>query len=61
MIEPEEVRSKGGISMPHSAHCLANGDVMISSVGDKDGNPKGKTKCSLGNAIIIIIVNAGDC
>jgi methanethiol oxidase len=41
VIEPEEVHTKGGISMPHSSHCLASGDVMISTIGDKDNNPQG--------------------
>jgi methanethiol oxidase len=41
VIEPEEVHTKGGISMPHTSHCLASGEIMISSVGNKDGNPQG--------------------
>lgn len=28
-------------SFPHTAHCLANGQIMISTMGDKDENGKG--------------------
>ena len=57
MIEPEEVHSKGGISMPHTSHCLASGDIMISSIGDKDGNPRGKPNCSKWFMYSLIDVN----
>lgn len=41
MIEPEEMHS-AGVSAPHTAHCLADGDVMISTMGDgASGNAKG--------------------
>lgn len=33
IIEPEEMH-KVGLSAPHTTHCLANGDVMISTMGD---------------------------
>ncbi|CAL8078988.1 unnamed protein product [Orchesella dallaii] len=40
-IEPEELY-KLGLSAPHTSHCLANGEIMISTMGDgKDGNAKG--------------------
>lgn len=40
-IEPEEMH-KYGLSAPHTTHCLANGDVMISTLGDgPDENGKG--------------------
>ncbi|KAK6024621.1 selenium binding protein [Ostertagia ostertagi] len=39
-IEPEEVR-KHGVSFPHTAHCLADGNIMISTLGDEHGNNKG--------------------
>ena len=45
MIEPEEVHSVGKGSMLHSSHCLASGEVMISTLGDQDANAKGK--CTL--------------
>ena len=28
-------------SFPHTTHCLANGEIMISTMGDKDENGKG--------------------
>lgn len=28
-------------SFPHTAHCLATGEIMISTMADKDGNEKG--------------------
>ena len=43
MIEPEDVLG-ADISALHTAHCLANGDIMISGMGDKDGNGKGQKR-----------------
>lgn len=42
-IEPEEITSKTGLSNPHTTHCLADGHVMISAMGDstKPGEGKG--------------------
>lgn len=28
-------------SYPHTTHCLATGEIMISTMGDKDENGKG--------------------
>ncbi|XP_060535555.1 methanethiol oxidase [Cylas formicarius] len=39
VIESEEMQ-KLNCSTPHTAHCLATGDIMISVMGDVDGNPK---------------------
>eukprot|EP00249_Psilotum_nudum_P022921 c28692_g1_i1 orf=445-1923(-) len=41
VIEPEDIISKTGMAYPHTAHCLASGDIMLSCLGDKDGNAKG--------------------
>ncbi len=41
MIEPEEVKSKTNLSAPHTVHCLADGHVMISMLGDSEGNAPG--------------------
>lgn len=30
-----------GVSAPHTSHCLADGTVMISTMGDAEGNAKG--------------------
>ena len=29
------------VSAPHTTHCLADGDIMISTMGDNSGNGKG--------------------
>ncbi|XP_077996711.1 methanethiol oxidase-like [Glandiceps talaboti] len=41
VIEAEEVISKTGLSNPHNTHCLGNGDIMISGLGDEEGNGRG--------------------
>ncbi|KAL4204596.1 hypothetical protein AMTRI_Chr01g110690 [Amborella trichopoda] len=40
-VEPSEIVEKTGLSYPHTSHCLASGDIMVSCLGDKDGNAKG--------------------
>lgn len=40
-IEPEEIRTKTNLTAPHTVHCLANGQVMISMLGDSEGNGPG--------------------
>mgnify|MGYP002478544042 FL=1 len=40
VIEPEEVK-RHGLSAPHSVHCLAGGHVMVSMLGDAEGNAPG--------------------
>lgn len=32
---------KNNVSAPHTSHCLANGNIMISTMGDANGNGKG--------------------
>ncbi|MBV9691046.1 MAG: hypothetical protein JO202_15215, partial [Ktedonobacteraceae bacterium] len=41
VIEPEEVKQKVNLSAPHTVHCLADGRIMISMLGDRDGNAPG--------------------
>ncbi|KAK8490344.1 hypothetical protein V6N13_009016 [Hibiscus sabdariffa] len=41
VVEPEDIVEKTGLAYPHTSHCLASGDVMISFLGDKHGNAKG--------------------
>lgn len=41
VIEPEEIRAKVNLTAPHTVHCLANGEVMISMLGDSEGNGPG--------------------
>ncbi|KAL5005184.1 hypothetical protein ScPMuIL_018640 [Solemya velum] len=40
-IEPEEMYEKTQLSAPHTSHCLASGEVMISCMGDTEGKGKG--------------------
>ncbi len=54
MIEGDEVAKVTGLSIPHTSHCLGSGDIMISAMGDKDGNAKG---WSNSRTIVLIMVN----
>ncbi|XP_045462563.1 methanethiol oxidase [Harmonia axyridis] len=40
VIEADEMH-KFDCSFPHTTHCLASGEIMISTMGDKNGNGKG--------------------
>lgn len=40
-IEPEEIKEKTNQTAPHTVHCLANNQVMISMLGDSEGNGPG--------------------
>ncbi|XP_052783579.1 methanethiol oxidase-like isoform X2 [Mya arenaria] len=39
-VEPEEMHAVNA-STPHTTHCLASGEIMISTMGDKDKNNRG--------------------
>jgi len=41
VIEPEEILAKTNLTTPHTVHCLADGNVMISMLGDSEGNGPG--------------------
>lgn len=41
VLEPEAIKAKTNLTAPHTTHCLANGQVMISMLGDGDGNAPG--------------------
>ncbi|MDN5747285.1 MAG: selenium-binding family protein [Pseudonocardia sp.] len=41
VIEPEEILEKTNLSAPHTVHCLADGQVMISMLGDGKGEGPG--------------------
>jgi selenium-binding protein 1 len=41
IVEPEALHEKCGLSTPHTSHCLGSGDIMISCMGDPEGNGKG--------------------
>ncbi|CAI0399941.1 unnamed protein product, partial [Linum tenue] len=40
-VEPADILAKTGLTYPHTAHCLGSGDIMVSCLGDKDGNAEG--------------------
>ncbi|KAL4227512.1 Methanethiol oxidase [Mactra antiquata] len=40
IVEPDDVHG-AGLSAPHTTHCLANGKVMISCIGNENGDQKG--------------------
>ncbi|NXM78682.1 SBP1 oxidase, partial [Serilophus lunatus] len=41
VVEPEELFRKGNVAHPHTSHCLPSGEVLISCLGDPQGNGKG--------------------
>ena len=41
VIEPREIAAKTNLSAPHTVHCLPDGRVMHSMLGDRDGNAPG--------------------
>lgn len=41
VIEPEEIKEKTDLTAPHTVHCLADGNIMISMLGDSKGNAPG--------------------
>eukprot|EP00118_Oscarella_pearsei_P019001 m.198834 g.198834 ORF g.198834 m.198834 type:complete len:475 (+) comp39563_c2_seq1:155-1579(+) len=41
VVDGDEIKSKAGLTAPHSSHCLGDGNIMISAMGDSKGNGKG--------------------
>jgi selenium-binding protein 1 len=41
IVDNKEVKEKLDLSFPHTTHCLADGNIMISTMGDAKGNGKG--------------------
>lgn len=41
ILEPAEIVDKWGLTSPHTVHCLADGNIMISFLGNRDGEPPG--------------------
>jgi selenium-binding protein 1 len=41
IIEPQELFEKANLSAPHTVHCLADGNIMISCLGDAKGEAPG--------------------
>ncbi|XP_029436590.1 methanethiol oxidase isoform X1 [Rhinatrema bivittatum] len=40
-VEPTDIFWKCNLANPHTSHCLASGEIMISTIGDPSGNGKG--------------------
>ncbi|KAK7090888.1 methanethiol oxidase-like [Littorina saxatilis] len=38
IVETTDVQRVSGLGSPHTSHCLASGEILISCVGDADGN-----------------------
>jgi hypothetical protein len=41
VVQPEDIIQKTGLAYPHTAHCLASGDIMVSCLGNKEGKAEG--------------------
>lgn len=41
VVEPVDVFHKTGLANPHTVHCIPGGKIMISTLGDPEGNGKG--------------------
>ena len=41
VIEPEEVADKTGYTRPHTVHCMPGDNIVISMLGDREGNGAG--------------------
>lgn len=40
VVKSDDILTKTGLAFPHTSHCLASGDIMISCLGDQHGNAK---------------------
>jgi selenium-binding protein 1 len=41
LIEPDEIIDKTGLTSPHTVHCLPDGRIMLSMLGNQDGDGPG--------------------
>ncbi|GMH44391.1 hypothetical protein BSKO_12343 [Bryopsis sp. KO-2023] len=41
VVEGAEIKEKTGLGNPHTAHCLGSGEIMISMMGDAEGEAQG--------------------
>ncbi|KAI4372801.1 hypothetical protein MLD38_010988 [Melastoma candidum] len=41
VVDASDIAEKTGLAFPHTSHCLSSGEIMVSCLGDKDGNAKG--------------------
>ena len=42
VVEPEELVAKTGYTRPHTVHCMPGDNIVISMLGDADGNGAGR-------------------
>ena len=45
VIEPDELLRETGYTRPHTVHCMPGGNVVLSMLGDADGNGAGGFAC----------------
>jgi hypothetical protein len=41
VVQSEEIRAKTGLAFLHTTHCLGDGNIVVSAMGDAEGNAKG--------------------
>lgn len=41
VVKGSDIKAAAGLSWPHTSHCLATGDVLVSHMGDAEGTSKG--------------------
>ncbi len=41
MVDGQEIANTTGLAYPHTSHCLASSEIMISCMGDPKGEAKG--------------------
>jgi len=41
VVEHDEIKAATGLSYLHTSHCLGSGDILVSAMGDEEGNAKG--------------------
>ena len=47
IIEPEELIAKTGYTRPHTVHCMPGDNIVLSMLGDAEGNGAGGFACSM--------------
>ena len=40
-VKGEEIKTKTGLGYPHTSHCLGSGEIMMSMMGDANGESRG--------------------
>lgn len=60
MVEPVDLFWKCGLANPHTTHCLGNGQIMISCLGDPAGNGKGESLAQSGYTVTAAVLVSPD-